>query len=358
MTYRKAQAGVLAVPAPARAPIATLAGLRFSPDGTELAALIDEASDSRILVWNLADGSLAVDHVFAGQPKSMAPGASSYTGPIIEWLPDGSAWLLAGHVVVDRAGGRPVWMFRTETWFKDPGPRKMIDNDRMLACVGPDRGKRLEIIPLPWARIDSALKQMADPASKALVRPGGSVGLKVEVAQVTHGDREATRQELIRALTSRLEAEGLTVAEGQSAVFHVKYAESKGETLQEYQRQAGGSPFNPGTPTGRSVTATQGVCNLAWEVSGKKTPVWTGKVAYNPVSMSIRGEVSDAKVREASFNQMKYTLALEAVPYYIADGNPPMMLPGVTELKDAPAKRTNRATTRPTQRGQAPAKKK
>ena len=151
-------AGDLAPPTDGNGSAQRTKALSFSPDGTELCGLFDAGRDTRMVVWTVARPEVVVDHTFVGDPKGMAPGSFSYKGPPIEWLPDGSAWLLYGHVLFDRAGGRPVWMFRTEIWFHDPGTRRMIDNDRLLIACGPDRAKRLEVVVVPWRKIDAALE--------------------------------------------------------------------------------------------------------------------------------------------------------------------------------------------------------
>jgi len=234
----------------------------------------------------------------------------------------------------------------------------MIDNDRMLITTGPDKAKRLEVVVVPWSKIDAALKLVDDPSTKAFVRPGGSVSLKIDVDKVIHGDPEATRDELARILAARLQADGISVAKGMPTVFHARYTEAKGETLHEMKSQPGGYP-NPfgGTPTGRTVQATKGACILMWEVVGKKAPLWTSKVDYNPTSMRIQGnELNDAKAREQSFQQMTYTLAGEAIPFFISDDGQ-TILPGTSELKEGPAKNvaTTRTTPKATARGKIPA---
>ncbi len=78
-------------------------GLSFSPDGTELAGLFTAAPDTKLVVWDVVTGKVVVEHVIKGNPKNNVVGAGSYTGRPVEWLPDGSAWLLFGHTLVDRA---------------------------------------------------------------------------------------------------------------------------------------------------------------------------------------------------------------------------------------------------------------
>ena len=328
--------------------------LRFSPDGTELCALVESGRDTRLLVWTVAKPEIVVDHTFVGDPKHMAPGSFSYKGPDIEWLPDGSAWLLHGHVIVDRAGGRPVWMLRTAKWFLDPGPRRMIDNDRVLVVTGPDKAKRLEVVTLPWPKIDASVKAMESPDVPAFVRPGGSVSLKVEVSRVQNSTTAAVREELTKVLTSRLMSDGIKVADGQSAVLHARYGEATGETLHEVQRQGGPGPFAQMTPTGRSVQATKGACWLTWEVmNGKLTKaVWGGQVEYNPLSMTVRGnDLNNATVRAQMFEGLKYQLAGEPIPFFVPKDETQSILPGMTLISDAPLSPVNRAVPKATTRG-------
>jgi len=325
-------------------------GLTFSPDGTELAGVFAPGMDTKILVWDVAKGEVVVDHLIKGMVKLNTPGGQNIPGHTIDWLPDGSAWLLYSHTLVDRANGRLVWTFRPAPGDIYGAPRVLIDADRMLAVVGPPEARRLEIIPLPWAKVDAAQKAI-EAKAPAHVRPGQAVSLKVEVGKVRFGTPAGTRDELIKALTERLDAEGIEVAEGKPTVLHVRYTEAAGETLQEMKGNGPLPGFGGGTPTGRTVQATKASCDLAWEVAASKKPLWSDHMDFDPRNLMVRGEASDAKAREAVFGMIRGGLAGKLLPYFIPKDAALATLPGVTVMPAAKDKRTNKATAKPTMRG-------
>jgi hypothetical protein len=326
-------------------------GLSFSPDGSELAGLFTAAPDTKLVVWDVATGKVVVDHVIKGNPKNNVLGAGSYPGRPVEWLPDGSAWLLFGHTLVDRAKGRPVWMFRGGPGDFEIGYRVMADNDRMLAVVGKRGDHRLEIVTLPWAKVDAALKGI-EAKAPAYVRAGQPVTVKVDVDAVRFGNAEEVRKALYQTLTERLAADGIPVANGQTTVLHARYGEAQGKTLNEVKGRGPLPGFRGGTPTGRTVQATKAECDIAWEVPGIGA-VWTDRIDFDPSNLMVRGEATDAKAREAAFGALRYSLNGLRLPYFIPKGGALATLPGVTEISSASQPPTNRATTKQTTRGQA-----
>jgi len=325
-------------------------GLTFSPDGTELAGVFAPGTDTKVLVWDVAKGEVVVDHTIKGMVKLNTPGGQNTPGHTVEWLPDGSAWLLYGHTLVDRANGRIVWTFRPAEGDFSPGPRVLLDADRMLATVGPPDARRLQVIPLPWAKIDAALKAI-EAKAPAHVRAGEAVSLKVEVGKVRFGTPEGTRAEILKALTERLEAEGIEVAEGRPTVLHARYTEAAGETLQVVRSNGPLPGFGGGTPTGQTVQATKAACDLTWEVAGGKKTLWADHMDFDPRNLMVRGEASDAKAREAVFGMIRGGLTGRLLPYFIPKDAALATLPGVTVMPAAKDKRTNKATAKPTMRG-------
>lgn len=325
-------------------------GLTFSPDGTELAGLFTAAPDTRLMVWDVASGKVVVEHTIKGDPKNNVLGAGSYKGRPIEWLPDGSAWLLYGHTLVDRAHGRPVWTFRGAKGDYEIGQRIMADNDRMLTVNGKRGNHWIEVVTLPWPKVDASLKAI-EAKAPAHVRPGQPVSLKVDVDAVRFGNAEEVRAALTQTLTERLAAEGIPVAPGQPAVLHARYGEAEGKTLNEVKGR-GPLPGFGGTPTGRTIQATKAGCEIAWEVPGLGS-VWSDRIDFDPSNLMVRGEATDAKAREAAFGALRHTLNGLAIPYFLPKGGGLATLPGVTVIaSDAAPPAANRATVKKTTRGQ------
>ncbi len=326
-------------------------GLSFSPDGSELAGLFTSGTESKLWVWDVAKGTVVVDHTLKGNVKLNVPGAQSYKGRAIEWLPDGSAWLLSGHTIVDRAGGRPVWIFRSGEGDFYPEPRLLVDNDHMLTVGGPTDDRRLEVVALPWKQVDAALKAI-EAKSPAYICPGQPVSLKIDIGDVRFGSADETHAGITKTLVERLQSEGIPVAEGQSAVLHIRYGEAAGETLRE-MKSKGPLPGFGGTPTGRTIQATKALCSISWELEGQKTPIWAEKLDFDPTNLMVSGEATDAKARESAFGVLKLRLAGVPLPYFVPKFSSLSTLPGVTVLSTAKGKPVNKATTKPTTRGKA-----
>jgi WD40 repeat protein len=324
-------------------------GLSFSPDGTEIAGLFTGGTESKLLVWDLVKCEIVVDHTLVGNPKLNIPGAQSYKGRAVDWLPDGSAWLLFGHSLVDRAGGRIVWNFQSQPGDFSPDPRMLIDEDHMIITTGPRTARRIEIATLPWKTIDGALKAI-EANTPAHVKPGQAVSLVVDVGNLRFGTPAQTREGIIKSLTERLKLEGIPVADGQATVLHIRYGEAAGEVLREYRSNGPMMGFG-GTPTGRTVQATKALCSVAWELTGQKKPLWASQLDFDPSSLSIRGDASDAKAREAAFGVLQIRLAGVQFPYFIPKANTVASLPGTSVLGSSTVPKTNKATTKPTTRG-------
>jgi hypothetical protein len=325
-------------------------GLSFSPDGTELAALFTAGTDTKLYAWDVAKGTVVVDHTLKGNVKLNVKGAQSYKGRALEWLPDGSAWLVCGHTMVDRAGGRAVWIFRDGEGDFYPEPRILIDNDRMLTVAGPTNDRRLEVVALPWKQVDKALKAI-EAKTTAYVRPGQPVSLKIDIGEVRFGAADQTRAGITKTLVDRLAAEGIPVAEGQPAVLHITYGEAASAVLRE-MKSNGPLPGFGGTPTGRTVQATKALCSISWELAGQRTPIWAERLDFDPTNLMVQGEATDAKARDAAFGALKYNLAGVPLPYFIPKFSSLSTLPGVTTLSTAKATAGNKATAKPTRRGQ------
>ncbi len=100
-------AGEVQLPASARGGTPQIRGLSFSSDGRQLAALVAESSESRILVWNFADGTLTTDYQIA---SDLGSARASRSGPNIEFLPDRAGWLVYQRTIVPFRAGQQAWV--------------------------------------------------------------------------------------------------------------------------------------------------------------------------------------------------------------------------------------------------------
>jgi hypothetical protein len=87
-------------------------GMAVSPDGKELALLwrVGERPDTwgRIRVWDLATKKQVCDHHLGYTPNHLDSLAFAGGDRSIQWLPDGSGWLVCDHLVVSCKNGMIV----------------------------------------------------------------------------------------------------------------------------------------------------------------------------------------------------------------------------------------------------------
>ena len=341
-------------------------GMAFSPDGTELAASFFEAPGGRLTSWDLVMGEMAVTHVLPSGPTFETPGWAGSAAPAVEWLPDGSAWLLDGHALVNRQDGRWVWSVFAPSYQAPNGsfrPNaliysqavKILDDDHAIAGLKGADGPRLEVVKLPWAVADASLKAF-ESGAPALLGAGGSLTLTVNVGGVRHSTPAEAEAGLTEAIREGLAAQGIGLASGRQVVLHVKHSEEPGPAYRI---------FGPGGNNG-SVTSTRFVTELTLTVSGSKTPAWserkdvTGLRSYAS-SRETGGKTDEAGLRMGGFEGLKETLSHLGMPYFIPrpQDKDLAMLPGTTILAASArlggTNAVNPKAARPTKRGQVPA---
>ncbi len=299
----------------------TLKELAYSPDGSAIAALLDAGQESLIVVTDAATG----EQTELPFPGSLA-GVSSYRGPKLEWLADGSGWLIEGEKLVDRASGRLVWEFERAAGAQASISRHVVPNGLLHASVK-GRARELKFAPFPTAKIRASLEAMAQ-STDAILRPGQEISLKFAVgkSQQAATDDETTKK-IGEAIAKRLAADKITLAEGQPLALEISYSEAAGRKLEE---RTGGSILNPGTATGRSVQATQVALKLS--LKDGKREVWNHEISIDPRFLIVRGDSSTEKARESSVNMLTHRLASLPLPYFIPKDKNLSSLPGRSQL--------------------------
>jgi hypothetical protein len=325
------------------------------------------APGARLIVWDVAKGEVVVEHALASGPTFKTPGWGDAGARSIDWLPDGSAWLLAGHALVNRKDGRWAWNVFSPSYKGSDGKTnpnaliysqavKLLDNDHALAALKARTGGRLEVVALPWPQVDASLKALESDAP-ALLKSGGSLSLKFNVGNVRFSNAKEVEAGLTEAIRDGLAAEGITVADGQPVVLQIRYAEEPGPPYRI---------FGPGAGGNQSVTSTRFTTELSLIVPGAKGPVWTDQkietgLGRFTTSRKTGGRVDEAGMREGGFEGVRESVKSLGLPYFIPrpqDKNL-AMLPGTTVLAASAA--TARATEKnpnntklekPTTRGQ------
>ena len=162
-------------------------GLAFSPDGKELAGWFTEGGGAALLVWNAANGRLAVEHRFPENPLTGLM-LTTYQGRPLEWFADRSAWLVRGGAVFDRESGGPLWVEPRDPQRIYRAPRRFVDAERMLDVIGNRESQTLRLVPIPKEKI---------AASGEVVRAGGTtadVGLPpITVAELLKAKKVVLR---------------------------------------------------------------------------------------------------------------------------------------------------------------------
>ncbi|HEX4611951.1 MAG TPA: hypothetical protein VH092_27390, partial [Urbifossiella sp.] len=234
-------------PLGARGVYAWAKGLSFSPDGSEL-ALFSTNPTPRLLVWN-PKGKIAVDAAVP-MPRWAGPNGT------LEWLPDSSGWLVNGFVF-DRATQRVL--VGTRVPLGAAATPHLLDQNRLIGVFGPFGARDdLRAVTIPWDRVRASVQAMEAKAD-AYLAPDRPVALDIQLAGL-RGDEAETRALLGKALTARLNRDGLSVAANAATTLRLRLTEKAGDVLPIVERQ---SPFDfKGRDTGRTATEAKGAAVL------------------------------------------------------------------------------------------------
>jgi hypothetical protein len=128
-------------------------GVAFSPDGKELAVVWWQRKPDqwgRVRVFDVATGKKVADHALGFAMKSMdSLGKSGISGRALAWLPDGSGWLVHGHLLVDRKTGAVTGKLGPEPKLPaDVQPRRVLGS-HVTAVTGSGFDRQLTFEPLP-----------------------------------------------------------------------------------------------------------------------------------------------------------------------------------------------------------------
>lgn len=335
---------------PAPGPVAY--ALAFSPNGKEMAGLFPDGRAGRLVVWDVLKGTMAVDHRIPGAPEFRVADVAYVSGPRMDWLPNGKAWLIGGHALVDRQNGQWLWSFIGPTGVGgeksnalDLGIR-LIDNDRALAVVASQDGRRrLDVITLPWPAIEASLKALRSGAP-ALLKPGVAISVKYEIGNLRGSKPQAVQEEMDRAVSEGLAGQGLKLADGQALVLRVRHHEEAGP------------PYPPSSGGKSTFTSTRFICEVALTVDDSASPVWTDRwetTGARRFVMNQNDALSDDLLRRKGFDSYLKDLEELVLPSFIPSpkDHELSMLPGETSVADPPVRRTG-TTSKPIERANPP----
>lgn len=130
--------------------------LVFSPDGKELALVwrYAERPDNwaHILVFDAATGKKLADHKLGFLMPSADSLMSESGNKCLRWFPDGTGWLLYGHVLLDRKTGTVLGRMggKEPKWHAEIPPRQFLDRSHVTGLFqsGADRVLIVERVPV------------------------------------------------------------------------------------------------------------------------------------------------------------------------------------------------------------------
>ena len=239
-------------------------GLAFSADGTELAAYLRRDNMVRIVCWN-AQAKIIFD-----QPRLRLAQTGGVGVGALQWVPDGSGWLLDGRYLLDRQSKRLVWQL--EQMYDRLGCRFRTKESLLVNRSG---NGNLDLVRMefPWTEIRDALARI-DSDEGVLLRPGGAATLKVQLGTLRYSNPQQTTQELTKVLTERLAIDDVGVAPDRPMQLVAFYTEKAGETLKVVER--GMFAFDV-RDTGKTVEETKGRLELKWVDQAGKV-VWEREI--------------------------------------------------------------------------------
>jgi WD40 repeat protein len=144
-------------------------GMAFSLDGTELAAIVDAWSCSKVLIWKVSDGTIAGHMTFNKLLKQVALGDGATFGkalPLV-WFPGGKRLLAYETAVLDRDLGGAVWQIPGgELRDNFPGKRWPLSPTALTTLSTTGRNGFVAVYELPEDKIAQAKERITKTAAR------------------------------------------------------------------------------------------------------------------------------------------------------------------------------------------------
>ncbi|OAI56641.1 hypothetical protein AYO47_02020 [Planctomyces sp. SCGC AG-212-M04] len=302
----------------------SVGGVRFSPDGKEIAVISTGSEAELICIYDVATGEEKAQLNVPASAKSSVKHPASYKGPKVEFVTEPNGFLLYGSALVDRETGLHLWTYQMGD-LEFAHWRRILTPAGLITSAGETSRKKMVVVPFPGETIQKSVEAYRKGDS-GLVTVGSKVKLDVKVGAVRFQKPEETKAAIESALTERLSIDGLEVSPAGTTVLAVQYQESAGKVLQEVQ---GGTVFGGGTPTGRTVQSTAGDVKISWTSADKKTKVFEQNFSLDPgyLRISDSKELTEEKARGQVFEILKRQLADLPLPYFVPNDKSLSVLP-------------------------------
>jgi len=316
--------------------------LRFSHDGTKLAALLSYGSLDpnrfRVICWDVEAGRM-LSQFWLSKPLS-APVTSRQNELV--WAPDDSALLCFRRWLVDPKTGWVLAQMSVRKalnasfyGFVDAGSVAAL-----MSCGGDYVVYRCEL-PLDPLR---GTQQLLAKTDAGWVRPGQAVSLAIDVESVRFSSEEKVAKELRTILEQRLRVAGLTVAQNQPATLQVVYNEKPGVVMEVtdidldfsslWSRRVSQEEIERERQKYKSkkVRATDIAVKLLWRTSDGRRTLWSYELEHRQSFAYFKGEPNEAKARDDSFQTFRKKLLRVLIPYFVPRDETKAVLPMSVDL--------------------------
>lgn len=245
--------------------------------------------------------------------RSSWSGSAAYRGPVIEWEPSGRGWLLYGHYFLDRRHSRVTWVLMSDQ--DDQERHCFLDNDRVLVRRGNGGQRQLIDVTVPWDKIDASLQAMSSENVSALIRPGESLSLDVQMLARADGTMlQYHPQDVEFLFRSRLRADGIEIVEQSSALLVVEYAERYSP------------PYTVANTTEQIRGSTACTVTVHLRTSGTTGDIWQGGASAIAEDDNARG------TRTAIYWVLGPEIRACLLPYFVPADPELLALPALLRL--------------------------
>lgn len=301
-----------------RNPNDSIEAVAFSPNGEKLAVALSAYPTSRLVLLDVASGKDLQEHRFPVVYSDFVPGIL-YQGLPMEWVPDASALLLRGTLVLDPVSGRRLWLCYTapNEYNLDNSRRRLPVPGGFLMVGGKSGVSKITLLPFPANSPELAQSLSGNNSVEAILKPGQKVSLAVQVDKLRFGTPDETKKVLETMYRDMLESAGFELADDQPLAFKVTYTEAVGGQFKQ--------GFGPvGAGGGQPVEGTKAQVNLEW-TSDKTVSLWKHSFEYFPRTVSARGQLNAENVRQSMFEQFQRFAFGQPLPYFLSTDKKTML---------------------------------
>ncbi|MBI1249717.1 hypothetical protein GC197_17975 [bacterium] len=252
--------------------------IEFSPDGHEIAALYDQLSKQRLVVWDdkgqvQIDVHLNLDYFRLNEHS-------------LSWLPDKRGWIVDGNVIQRDSQLVTTEFQRPRFDYDEIG---VLDSYFVLGRLGKEADS-ITMIGIPWEEVDRSLEAMKTP-DNCIVGPNVQFSLVVYMRGQTGEGIEKARQKIGDQIVEKLKE------------YKMSYAPDQNITVR----------FNPEPATKEDP---YGRIQLAILVEGSDTPIWEHTLSSSEAFTFLKA-LDTGEVTEASVSSLLSRINQIQMPYFI-----------------------------------------